>query len=138
MYTKGLENDQKHLANLGHNMSISCITCGREIPADATKCPGCGEPGPDRKIVDSWEEALALPSNRPVEPDAALAQIVGSASLLREDLTKRLWEYIKLHGLRDPKEPTIIHADEKLLPVFGGRASVSIFEMTRWLGAHVR
>ncbi len=43
---------------------------------------------------------------RPVQPDDKLAAIVGSTPLPRSELTKKLWNYIKKHGLQDKKKRT--------------------------------
>ncbi len=74
---------------------------------------------------------------KPVTPDAALAAIVGAAPLPRTELTKKLWVYIKKNGLQDKKVRTQINADDKLKVVFGGKKSVSMFEMTKLVSGHV-
>ena len=61
---------------------------------------------------------------KPVQPDAALAKIVGENPLPRTELTKKLWDYIRKHELQDPKEKRNILADEKLLAVFDGKKIV--------------
>jgi upstream activation factor subunit UAF30 len=75
---------------------------------------------------------------RPVQPDSLLAPIVGSAPLPRTELTKKLWGYIKRKGLQDPKERRYINADDVLRPVLGGKARVSMFELTKLVSKHVR
>ncbi|MBI4624539.1 MAG: SWIB/MDM2 domain-containing protein [Verrucomicrobia bacterium] len=74
---------------------------------------------------------------KPVAPDAALGAVVGSAPLPRTELTKKLWAYIKKNGLQDKKVRTQINADDKLKVVFGGKKSVSMFEMTKLVSGHV-
>jgi chromatin remodeling complex protein RSC6 len=74
---------------------------------------------------------------KPVTPDAALAAVVGSTPLPRTELTKKLWAYIKKNGLQDKKVKTQINADDKLKVVFGGKAKVSMFEMTKLVSGHV-
>lgn len=74
---------------------------------------------------------------KPVTPDAALAAVVGAAPLPRTELTKKLWAYIKKNGLQDKKVRTQINADDKLKIVFGGKKSVSMFEMTKLVSGHV-
>jgi chromatin remodeling complex protein RSC6 len=74
---------------------------------------------------------------KPVQPDAVLAAVVGAKPLPRTELTKKLWDYIKKNGLQDKKEKTKINADDKLKPVFGGKKSVSMFEMTKLVSAHL-
>jgi chromatin remodeling complex protein RSC6 len=74
---------------------------------------------------------------KPVQPDAALAAVVGSKPLPRTELTKALWAYIKKNNLQDPKKKTMINADDKLKPVFNGKKQVSMFEMTKLVSGHV-
>ena len=75
---------------------------------------------------------------KPVQPDAALAVIVGSTPLPRSEMTKKLWEYIKKNGLQDQAKKTNINADEALKAVFGGKSQVTMFEMTKLVSAHVK
>ena len=74
---------------------------------------------------------------KPVTPDAALAPIVGSKPLPRTELTKKLWAYIKKNGLQDSKNKRNINADAALKVVFGGKATVSMFDMTKLVSNHV-
>jgi chromatin remodeling complex protein RSC6 len=74
---------------------------------------------------------------KPVTPDDELAAVVGNKPLPRTELTKKLWAYIKKNGLQDAKEKTIINADDKLKPVFGGKKRVTMFEMTKLVNQHV-
>ena len=73
---------------------------------------------------------------KPVQPDDVL--VVGAKPLPRTELTKKLWEYIKKNGLQDKKVKTQINADDKLKAVFGGKKSVSMFEMTKLVSGHVK
>jgi len=75
---------------------------------------------------------------KPVQPDAALAAIVGSKPLPRSEMTKKLWDYIKKNKLQDPAKRTMINADEALKVVFGGKKQVSMFEMTKLVSTHVK
>ena len=74
---------------------------------------------------------------KPVMPDAKLAEVVGSKGLPRTELTKKLWAYIKKHGLQDKKNRRMINADDKLKAVFGGKAMVNMFEMTKLVNKHL-
>ena len=71
---------------------------------------------------------------KPVQPDAALAKIVGSDPIPRTELTKKLWEYIKHHHLQDKK---LIKADAALEEVFNGKKEVDMFELTRLVNTHI-
>ena len=75
---------------------------------------------------------------KPVQPDALLAVVVGSDPLPRGEMTKKLWEYIKKHGLQDTKDKRMINADDALKAVFDGKAQVSMFEMTKLVSNHVK
>lgn len=74
---------------------------------------------------------------KPVQPDEALAEVVGSKPLPRTELTKKLWVYIKKNNLQDPKQRTMINADDKLKAVFNGKKKVSMFEMTKLVSQHL-
>ena len=74
----------------------------------------------------------------PVTPDAALAEVVGAKPLPRTELTKKLWLYIKKYKLQDAKNRRMINADATLKVVFGGKASVNMFEMTKLVNKHVK
>jgi upstream activation factor subunit UAF30 len=52
-------------------------------------------------------------------------------------VTKKIWAYIKRNGLQDSKNKRNINADEKLRDVFGGKRTVSMFEMTRLVNKHL-
>jgi len=74
---------------------------------------------------------------KPVTPSAALAPVVGDKPLPRTQITKKLWAYIKKNGLQDKKERRMINADATLKAVFGGKARVNMFEMTKLVSKHL-
>ena len=69
---------------------------------------------------------------------AALAGVIGAGMFARTEVVSALWKYIKKHNLQDPKNRRNIIADEKLKPVFGGKNSVSMFEMTKHVSKHLK
>jgi upstream activation factor subunit UAF30 len=75
---------------------------------------------------------------RPVTPSTALAEVVGSKPIPRTEVTKKLWAYIKKNGLQDKKNRRMINADDALKVVFGGKASVNMFDMTKLVGKHLK
>jgi chromatin remodeling complex protein RSC6 len=75
---------------------------------------------------------------KPVKPDEKLAAVVGSSPMPRTELTKKLWAYIKKHGLQDKKNRRMINADANLKAVFNGKASVNMFAMTALVSKHVK
>ena len=56
----------------------------------------------------------------------------------RTEITKKLWQYIKKHGLQDKKNRRNINADANLKPVFNGKGTVSMFEMTKLVNGHLK
>jgi upstream activation factor subunit UAF30 len=75
---------------------------------------------------------------RPVQPSEALAEVVGSKPIPRTEVTKKLWAYIKKNDLQDKKNKRMINADATLKPVFGGKSSVNMFDMTKLVGKHLK
>ena len=67
----------------------------------------------------------------------ALARIVGSKPLPRTEVTKKLWAYIKKNRLQDSVNRRNINADSNLREVFGGKSTVSMFEMTKLVNKHL-
>lgn len=74
---------------------------------------------------------------KPLQVDADLAAVVGAGPMPRPEVVKKLWEYIKSHGLQDQKNRRNINADENLKKVFGGKATVNMFEMTKLVSGHL-
>lgn len=75
---------------------------------------------------------------KPMQPSAALSEVVGSKPIPRTEVTKKLWAYIKKNKLQDAKNRRNIKADENLKAVFGGKAVVNMFEMTKLVNKHLK
>lgn len=75
---------------------------------------------------------------KPLTPSAALSEVVGSKSIPRTEVVKKLWAYIKKNGCQDKKNKRMINADAKLKAVFGGKSSVNMFEMTKLVSKHLK
>ena len=71
-------------------------------------------------------------------PSPALAEVVGSKAIPRTEVTKKLWAYIKKNKLQDANNKRMIKADASLKTVFGGKAQVNMFEMTKLVGKHLK
>lgn len=74
---------------------------------------------------------------KPMNIGDALQPIVGVKPLPRTQVVKKVWDYIKKNNLQDPKERRNIIADDNLRKVFGGKKSVSMFEMAKHLNANL-
>jgi upstream activation factor subunit UAF30 len=75
---------------------------------------------------------------KPMQPSAALSEVVGSKPIPRTEVTKKLWAYIKRKNLQDKKNRRNINADANLKAVFGGKATVNMFEMTKLVNKHLK
>ena len=73
---------------------------------------------------------------KPMQPSDQLATVVGSGSMPRTEVTKKLWQYIKRKGLQDSKNRRMINADENLRPIFK-TGQVSMFDMTKLVNKHL-
>ncbi|MBL7929043.1 MAG: SWIB/MDM2 domain-containing protein [Bacteroidia bacterium] len=74
---------------------------------------------------------------KPLTIGEALHPIVGSKPMPRTEVVKKLWEYIRKNKLQDAKERRNINADSNLQKVFGGKKTVSMFEMTKHVSKHL-
>jgi len=75
---------------------------------------------------------------KPMTPSDTLATVVGAKAIPRTEVTKKLWAYIKKNGLQDKKNRRMINADANLKAVFGGKTSVSMFDMTKLVSKHLK
>ncbi len=74
---------------------------------------------------------------KPMKVSDELAAVIGAGPMPRSEVVKKLWVYIKGKDLQDPKNKRNIIADDKLKVVFGGKGTVSMFEMTKLVSAHL-
>lgn len=74
---------------------------------------------------------------KPMNISDDLAAVVGKGPMPRSEVVKGLWAYIKKNDLQDTKNKRNINADEKLGKVFGGKKTVSMFEMTKLVSKHL-
>jgi upstream activation factor subunit UAF30 len=74
---------------------------------------------------------------KPMQISEELAAVVGKGPMPRSEVVKKIWVYIKKHDLQDPQNKRNINADEALLKVFGGKKTVSMFEMTKLVSNHL-
>lgn len=75
---------------------------------------------------------------KPLEVSPELAAVVGKGPMPRSEVVKKIWAYIKKADLQDPKNKRNINADENLKKVFGGKAVVNMFEMTKLVSKHLK
>jgi len=101
--------------------------------AAAKKAPA--KKAPAKKAAKRTPNAAFM---KALTPSSDLAAVVGQSPLPRTEVVKKLWLYIKKHGLQDAKNRRNINADDKLKAVFGGKKTVSMFEMTSLVSKHLK
>jgi len=75
---------------------------------------------------------------KPMNLSSDLEAVVGKGPMSRGEVVKQIWVYIKKHNLQNPENKRNILADEKLLPLFGGKKEVTMFEMTKLVSGHLK
>jgi chromatin remodeling complex protein RSC6 len=101
----------------------------------AAKKPAAKKAAPKKSGAKRKPNAAFM---KPLTPSAALAAVIGPAAQPRTEVTSKLWAYIKKNGLQDKVNKRMINADDKLKEVFGGKKTVSMFEMTKLVSKHLK
>ncbi len=101
----------------------------------AAKKPAAKKPAAKKPAAKRKPNAAFM---KPLTPSAALAAVIGAAAQPRTEVTSKLWAYIKKNGLQDKVNKRNINADDKLKEVFGGKKTVSMFEMTKLVSKHLK
>jgi len=76
-----------------------------------------------------------VPVQMLLSPD--LAAFTGKLSMIRGDVTKFVWAYVKEHGLQDPADGRLVRCDEKLQSLFKV-GEITMFQITGALATHMR
>ena len=74
---------------------------------------------------------------KPMTLSPELEAVVGKGPMPRSEVVKALWVYIKKNDLQDPTNKRNINGDENLKKVFGGKGTVTMFEMTKLVSKHL-
>jgi DNA topoisomerase-1 len=78
-------------------------------------------------------------SKQPAHPlSPALAAVVGTDTLSRPEVVKKVWEYIKAHECQDSKNKRLIVPDAKLAKVFGSKEPVDMMKLSGLLNKHIQ
>jgi len=108
-----------------------------KTPATKAAAPAKKAAAPAKKAAPAAKRTPNAAFMKALTPSAALAAVIGDKPLPRTEVTKKLWEYIKKNKLQDSAKKTMINADAKLKEIFK-KAQVSMFEMTKLVGAHLK
>ena len=83
------------------------------------------------------DKAPKAPRAGNLHPSPELAAVIGPGPFGRGEVRKKLWDYIKAHGLQDPQDKRSIVADDKLRPILGAER-VGMFKLAGLAGAHLK
>ena len=122
-------------------------TTGPAARAAATAKPAAAKKAPAKasakKVASPSAKTAAKKTPRKASttsagklPSAALAAVIGGEPVARTQVIKKLWDYIKAHGLQDATNKRAINADAALLAVFG-KPQVTMFELAGIVGKHL-
>lgn len=67
-----------------------------------------------------------------------LADVVGSDTMSRGEVLKKIWDYIRANNLQDPANKRRIITDSKLAKIFGTSEPVDMFKMTGLISHHLK
>ncbi len=73
----------------------------------------------------------------PLTLSPGLSEVLGSKSLPRTEIIKKIWDYVKKNGLQDKVNRRMINADAKLRPIFG-KDQISMFELAKVVNNNVK
>lgn len=87
---------------------------------------------------------IALPKKRSTKPKLSvykpnknLADVIGPKPITRSEASRRLWEYVKQKQLQNPLRRIYIVANAPLRKVFGGKKTVTMFELEKLLSKNL-
>ena len=86
---------------------------------------------------DARDESLMAALVKNFDVIIPLAAVVGAGPMPRSEVVSKLWIYIKKNNLQDEKNRRNINGDAALKKVFGGKATVNMFEMTKLVSKHL-
>jgi upstream activation factor subunit UAF30 len=73
----------------------------------------------------------------PLTLSPQLSEVLGSKSLPRTEIIKKIWDYVKKNNLQDKVNRRMINADAKLRPIFG-KDQISMFELAKVVNNNVK
>ncbi|MBN4066996.1 type I DNA topoisomerase [Simkania negevensis] len=109
-------------------------TKGREMKKTATKT---AKKTTTKKTTTKKTGTRSTAITAPQPLSKELADLVGTNTLSRGNVMKKVWEYIKGKDLQDAKDRRTINPDAKLGKVLGSTKPISMFKMTGLLSKHI-
>jgi chromatin remodeling complex protein RSC6 len=113
----------------------------KKVAAKKAPAKKAAKKAPAKKAAKSKPKVARKPNAafmKPLTPVGPLAAVIGSAPLPRTEVTSKIWAYIKKNKLQDSVNRRNINADDKLKPLFGGKAQVSMFDLTKYVSKNLK
>jgi upstream activation factor subunit UAF30 len=85
---------------------------------------------------DAGSKTKSKSGFHPATLSKELQVVCGPGPMPKTEVIKKVWDYIKKHGLQDKKEKKNINCDETLKAIFG-KTTISMFEMAKGLFPHL-
>lgn len=102
----------------------------KKTASKGKKTPSAKEKTPKKKTTSTRKQPA-----HPLSSD--LAAVVGTDSLSRPEVVKKVWEYIKEHNCQDPKNKRLIQPDALLEKVFGSKDPIDMMKLSGVLNKHI-
>ncbi|MEO8249355.1 MAG: DNA topoisomerase III [Burkholderiales bacterium] len=126
---------EKRAAASGDGKKTSAKTTKTGVGAGAGAASRAAPASKSAKPVKPKAARTAKPGSG-LKPSTELAAVIGAEPVLRTEVIKKLWDYIKANNLQDAQNKRAINADDKLLAVFG-KPQVTMFELAGIVGRHL-
>jgi len=106
----------------------------KKVAAKKAPAKKAAKKAPAKKVARKPNAAFM----KPLTPVGPLAAVIGATPLPRTEVTSKIWAYIKKNKLQDSVNRRNINADDKLKPLFGGKAQVSMFDLTKYVSKNLK
>ena len=129
------------LQEWGHGLSWPD---GLDLGADALYARARSQASlPTIDAMSTWMQAHCLNQERAAEAIGISRRMLnyylsGAKPIPRTEIVKQLWVYIKKNGLQDKKNRRNINLDDKMKAVFGNKAQITMFDLAKGIGKHVK
>ncbi len=114
-------------------------TATKKEAASARGTKAAAQKGTKTAVAKAVKTVAAKAPRKPAagkQPSAELAAVIGNEPVAHTEVIKKVWDYVKAHGLQDSANKRAINADAKLLPVFG-KPQITMFELAGIVGKHL-
>lgn len=135
-----IANDLDHVAEKYENHPKTAYVSKKKPKKTAAK-KASAKKSSSKKTATKKEPSEKKPSTRKqpsLTLSPALAALVGSDSMSRPEIIKKMWEYIKKNECQDPKNKRLIRPDSLLEELFGSKEPLDMMKLSGLINKHVK